>query len=36
MRMMDEGMSTAEIFAQIEHDYSRFAPPTVKLETSES
>lgn len=36
MRMMDEGRSTAEIFAQIELDYSRFAPPTVKPETSES
>jgi hypothetical protein len=36
MRMMDEGLSTADIFAQIEIDYSRFAPPTVKSEVSES
>lgn len=36
MQMMDEGMSTADIFAQIEADYSRFAPPTVKPEASES
>lgn len=35
MRMMDEGMDTADIFAQIETDYSRFAQPTVKPETGE-
>jgi hypothetical protein len=34
--MMDEGRSKAEIFAQIEADYSRFAPPTVKSGTGES
>lgn len=33
MRLLDEGKSTAEIFAQIEADYSRFSPPTVKPET---
>jgi F0F1-type ATP synthase alpha subunit len=36
MRMMDEGKSTAEIFAQVEADYGRFAPPTVKIEGGES
>lgn len=36
MRMMDEGKSTAEILAQIEADYSRFAPPTVKPAAGES
>lgn len=33
MRLLDEGKSTAEIFAQIEADYARFSPPTVKPET---
>ena len=33
MRLLDEGKSTAEIFAQIEADYSRFSPPMVKPET---
>jgi hypothetical protein len=36
MQMMDEGMSTADIFAQIETDYARFAPPTTKPVTGES
>lgn len=35
MRMWDEGKSTAEIFAQIEADYARFGPPTVKPEKGE-
>lgn len=33
MRLLDEGKTTAEIFAQIEADYARFGPPTVKPET---
>ena len=36
MRMMDEGRSTADIFTQIQADYARFGPPTVKVETGES
>ncbi len=30
MRMMDEGKSTADIFAQVEADYAQFGPPTIK------
>lgn len=30
MQMMDDGKSTAEIRAQIDADYAKFAPPTVK------
>lgn len=33
MRLFDEGKSPAEIFTQIEADYARFGPPTVKPET---
>ncbi len=36
MKMVDEGKSTTEIFAQIEVDYARFGPPTEKLENGES
>ena len=36
MRMMDEGKSTPDIFTQIEADYARFGPPTVKSETGAS
>jgi len=36
MHLLDEGKSTAEIFAQIEADYARFGPPTVKPEAGES
>jgi hypothetical protein len=36
MRMLDEGKSSSEIFAQIEADYARFDPPTEKLENGES
>lgn len=36
MRMLDEGKSSSEIFAQIEADYARFGPPTEKLENGES
>ncbi len=36
MRLLDEGLSTAEIFTQIEADYARFGPPTVKPELEET
>ncbi len=36
MRMMDEGKSTADIYTQIEVDYARFAPPTLKSAEGES
>jgi hypothetical protein len=36
MQLLDEGKSTAEIFTQIEADYARFSPPTVKPEAGES
>jgi hypothetical protein len=36
MRMLDEGKTAPEIFAQIEMDYARFGPPTEKLENGES
>jgi hypothetical protein len=36
MRMLDEGRSTAEIFTQIEADYARFGPPTIKPATGGS
>lgn len=36
MRLLDEGQSTTQIFAQIEADYARFGPPTVKPELGES
>lgn len=36
MNMLDEGKSTAEIFAQIELDYGRYGPPTIKLEAGKS
>lgn len=36
MRMMDEGKSTADIFIQIEADYARFGPPTIKPQTGAS
>lgn len=36
MRMMDEGKTTADIFTQIELDYGRFGPPTVKPEAGKT
>lgn len=36
MRMLDEGQSIEAIFAQIEADYARFGPPTVKTAVGES
>lgn len=36
MRLLDEGKTTTEIFSQIEADYARFGPPTVKPETEGS
>lgn len=36
MRLMDEGKSTADIYTQIEADYARFAPPTLKPAEGES
>ena len=36
MRMLDEGKSVDEIFAQVEADYARFGPPTVKPEAGDA
>lgn len=36
MRLLDEGNSTVDIFAQIEANYARFGPPTVMPKTGES
>ncbi len=36
MQMLDEGISSSEIFTQIEAEYARFGPPTEKVENGES
>lgn len=36
MHLLDEGQSSEEIMTQIESDYARFGPPTIKTEPGAS